>query len=259
MKGRIITAGLVLFAILAASAAVYLSNQYIQNTINAKEAAIDQQYEPIEVVVANFDLQPGDVVSSRTVSLRKVPSGFVHSSAIRKSDFGAVNGFALSEPLGKGETLLRSHMSERKGGKFAALIDEGRRAVTLNIDSLSSAAGMLSPNDDVDILLTTQDKDKNELITTLLLDSIRILATGVETSENPSGQLVQYNTVTLDLTPEESSKVTHARKIGEISFVLRGAGEKGNGYDGIVSKEIILGKNQAISSSRSGVEIIIGG
>jgi len=257
MKGRMITVALVLFSLLAASAAVYLSHQYIQNTIQTKEEAIAREYEPIEVVVANFDLRPGDVISPRTVSLRNVPSGFVHRSAIRKDSFGSVNGFALSESLGKGETLLRSHISQRKGGNFAALIDEGRRAVTLNIDSLSSAAGMLSPNDEVDILLTTQDKDRSELLTTLLLDNIRVLATGVETSENPTGQLVKYNTVTLDLTPEESSKVTHARKIGEISFVLRGTEEKGPGYGGIVSREEILGKSQAISHSN--VEIIIGG
>ncbi|GAB0153482.1 MULTISPECIES: Flp pilus assembly protein CpaB [Marinobacterium] len=257
MKGRLITIALILFSILAASAAVYLSNQYIQNTLQAKEAAIDKQYEPIEVVVANFDLRPGDVVSPRTVSLRKVPSGFVHGSAIRKADFSAVSGFALSEPLGKGETLLRSHMSQRKGGKFAALIDEGRRAVTLNIDNLSSAAGMLSPNDEVDILLTTQDKDKKELMTTLLLDNIRVLATGVETSENPAGQVIQYNTVTLDLSPAESSTVTHARKIGDISFVLRGAEERGPGYEGVVSKTTILGNNQTVSTSS--IEIIIGG
>ncbi|MFV0478338.1 MAG: Flp pilus assembly protein CpaB [Parahaliea sp.] len=258
MKGRLITAALVLFAVLAATAAVYFSNKYIQNTIHAKETAIDRQYEPVEVVVANFDLRPGDVVSARTMSLRKVPSGFVHGSAVRKNDFSSVNGFALSEPLGKGETLLRSHLSKRKGGKFAALIDTGRRAITLNIDSLSSAAGMLSPNDDVDILLTTQGGDaKKGLLTTLLLDNIRVLATGVETSENPSGQLVQYNTVTLDLTPEESSKVTHARKIGEISFVLRGSEETGEGYEGVVDRDTILGISK--TAEISGVQIIIGG
>jgi pilus assembly protein CpaB len=116
---------------------------------------------------------------------------------------------------------------------------------------------MLSPNDEVDILLTTQDKDKKELMTTLLLDNIRVLATGVETSENPAGQVIQYNTVTLDLSPAESSTVTHARKIGDISFVLRGAEERGPGYEGVVSKTTILGNNQTVSTSS--IEIIIGG
>ena len=259
MKGRMITVALILFAILAAGAAVYLSNAYIQNTINAKQAAIDKQYVPIDVVVANRDLHPGDVISAQTVSLRKVPSGFVHASAIRKADFASVNGFALSEPLGKGETLLRSHMSQRKGGKFAGLIDEGRRAVTLNIDSLSSAAGMLSPNDEVDILMTSRGVGKKELVTTLLLNDIRILATGTETSENPTGQVVQYNTVTLDLSPEQAAQVTHARKIGEISFVLRGADEEGKGYDGVVSKDSLMGMKKTTASRSSSVEIIIGG
>ncbi len=257
MKGRLITAALIIFAVLAATAAVYLSNNYINSTIEAKRTAIDKQYEPVEVVVANFNLRPGDVISSRTVSLRKMPSGFIHSSTVRKEDFGSVNGFALSEPLGKGEALLRSHLSQRKGGKFAALIDEGRRAITINIDSLSSAAGMLSPNDQVDILLSTQSLDDEEkgLVTSLLLDDIRVLATGVETSENPTGEIIQYNTVTLDLTPEQASMVTHARRIGDLSFVLRGANELGEGYDGVVSKSSLLGEKPDLSV----VEVIIGG
>ena len=43
MTGRLITIALILFSILAASAAVYLSNQSIQNTLQANEAAIDKQ------------------------------------------------------------------------------------------------------------------------------------------------------------------------------------------------------------------------
>lgn len=257
MKGRFLAVVFIVLALLSGFVAVYFSNQYIENQVNAKKRALDKEYAPVEVVVANFDLNPGDVISPDTVSLREVPSGFVHSDAISKDDFAAVNGFAISYSLGAGEVLLRSHLSQRKGGKFAALIDAGRRAVTVSIDSLSSAAGMLSPTDKVDILLTTQKNDK--LVTLPLLGDIRIIATGIETSENPSGEVIQYNTVTLDLSPEEAARVTHARKVGEISFVLRGSEETGQPYDKSISKTSFFNDAKPEVTYIKPVEMIIGG
>jgi len=257
MKGRLLTLGLIVLAIVSGGIAVYFSNKYIQTTITQKTNEIDEQYEPIEVVVANFDLQPGDVISPHTVSLRKVPKGFIHSEAIKNQDFSGVNGFAISYRLGKGEILLRSHLSQRKGGKFAALVEKGRRAVTISVDNLSSSAGMLSPNDQVDLLLTTQKKDL--LVTVPLLGRVRVIATGVETSENPSGEIIQYSTVTLDLDPEEAAKVTHARKVGEISFALRGSEEQGSPFDDAVSKKTLFNSKTVASVRVRPVEMIIGG
>ncbi len=156
MKGKMLTFIMLGGALLSGAIAVYLTYTYIDTEIARKEAAIDQEYKLVEVVVAKYDLKPGDVISSASVALRKVPSGFVHSDSIGKDQFGSVSGFALSYGVKAGETILFTHISNRKGGKFAALIESGTRAVTVSVDKINSAAGMLSPNDEVDLLLTTK-------------------------------------------------------------------------------------------------------
>ncbi|GGK65856.1 Flp pilus assembly protein CpaB [Amphritea balenae] len=254
MKGRLLTIAMLCGALISGAVAVYLTYQYIENSVASKEAELDRQYTPVNVVVAKFDLRPGDVVSSDTVALRKVPSGFVHSDAISADDFELIKGYALSYGVKSGETVLQAHVSQRKGGKFAALIDSGTRAVTISVDKLASAAGMLSPNDRVDMLLTTKKRDT--LATVPLLSDVRVIATGVETSENPTGEVIQYNTVTLELTPENAAKVTHAKKVGDISFVLRGVEEKGVAFAGQIKKQDLLGTAVARGPW---VEIIIGG
>ncbi|MBN3564705.1 Flp pilus assembly protein CpaB [Aliamphritea spongicola] len=244
-------------ALLSGAIAVYLTYTYIDTEIARKEAAIDQEYKLVEVVVAKYDLKPGDVISSASVALRKVPSGFVHSDSIGKDQFGSVSGFALSYGVKAGETILFTHISNRKGGKFAALIESGTRAVTVSVDKINSAAGMLSPNDEVDLLLTTKKND--ELTTLPLLSNIRVIATGVATAENLTGEVVQYSTVTLELNPENAAKVTHAQRIGEISFVLRGIEEPGEAYDGLVQVKDLLGTRKKATRQYRPVEIIIGG
>lgn len=257
MKSRLLAGAMIIFALISGVMAVYLSKSYIEQTIAQKESEIDKVYEPIQVVVAKHNLNPGDVISSETVALRKVPSGFVHSDAVSEAEYDAVSGYALSYPVMSGEPVLRFHVSQRKGGKFAALIDPGKRAVTISVDSLNSAAGMLSPNDRVDLLITTKKREK--LLTAPLLGDIRVIATGVETSENPAGEVIQYSTVTLDLTPVEAAKVTHARKVGEISFVLRGGGEQGAPYQKAIMKQHLSPVFKTQYRSKRSVEIIIGG
>ncbi len=254
MKGRFLTLVMLVGALCSGAVAVYLTFQYIENSVASKEAELDRQYKPVKVVVAKYDLRPGDVVSPATVALRGVPAGFVHSDAIGENEFDLISGFALSYAVKAGETILQSHVSQRKGGKFAALIDTGTRAVTVSVNKLDSAAGMLSPNDRVDMLLTT--KRYGSLATMPLLSNVRIIATGVETSENPTGEVIQYNTVTLELTPENAAKVTHAKKVGDISFILRGVQETGTAYKDPVRKRDLLG---VVASSAPAVEIIIGG
>ncbi len=92
-----------------------------------------------------------------------------------------------------------------------------------------------------------------------LLSNIRVIATGVATAENLTGEVVQYSTVTLELNPENAAKVTHAQRIGEISFVLRGIEEPGEAYDGLVQVKDLLGTRKKATRQYRPVEIIIGG
>lgn len=243
-------------ALASGGGAAYFTGSYIDNTVDKHIQKINAQYEPISVVVASRDLMPGDLILSANVSLRDVPKGFVHSDALRKTDYSSTKGYALAYPVNAGEPILHSHLSRKRGGKFASLIEKGMRALTMRVDNVSSMAGMLAPNDKVDILLTI--KDKKEQVTFPLLQDVLVMATGHQTSELYGAEPDQsYSTVTVLLWPEDAAKITHAQESGTLTFMLRGVDAPGEISDKKVTNSTLLGKNKG--SRGWGVQIIIGG
>ncbi|MCU7853549.1 MAG: Flp pilus assembly protein CpaB [Candidatus Thiodiazotropha sp. (ex Monitilora ramsayi)] len=243
-------------ALVSGAGAAYFTKTYIEDTVDKHIAKIDAQYEPVSVIVASRDLMPGELLSGATASLRDVPGGFVHKDALRRNDFDSTNGYALAHPVNSGEPILHSHLSRQRGGKFATLIDEGMRALTLRVDDISSVAGMLSPNDKIDVMLTIKEKKKK--VTLPLLQDVLVMATGHQTTElygeEPNKS---FSTVTVLLWPKDAAKIIHAQEAGSLTFILRGIDAPGNIENVKVTRSTLLGKKPG--SSRRGVHIIIGG
>ena len=247
---------LLLFGALASGVgAAYFTDSYIVHTIDEHKAQIDAQYEPVRVIVAKRNLMPGDLVVPANVSLRKVPRGFVHSDALRQVDFESTKGYALAYPVNSGEPILHAHLSRKRGGKFASMIEKGMRALTLRVDDTSSISGMLAPNDKIDILLTI--KDTKEQVTMPLMQNVIVMATGRQTNElYGEDKSNSYSTVTLLMWPEDAAKLIEAQETGTLTFMLRAVDETGDMKNVKITKSSLLGKKK---SFRAGVQVIIGG
>jgi pilus assembly protein CpaB len=269
MKSKIITISLILIALICGGASIYLTNKYISSTIDEEKEIINEKYKPVEVVVASFNLNPGDVISPDTVSVRSVPSGFVHSSAIKRDDFSSVNGFVLSNSLNEGEVLLTSHISQHKGNGFSSLIPEGRRAITLDIDQLGSIDGMLLPGDLVDlyylkkISLKINGKEKEDTKVFPFLESVEVLATGQRVSRLDSGESITFATVTVNVTSKDAAKILLAKREGEITYALRGPAQDKEFLSDVITESDIFSlpevTKKKVVSYKPRVEFIIGG
>lgn len=246
-----------MLALAAGGVAAYLSDQYIAAQVDEHRQQLDARYEPVKVVVAAHDLMPGAVMSADTVALRAVPRGYIHQEALRPDDFSAVVGLTLAHPVKAGETVLRSHLSSQRGGRFAGLIEGGKRALTLSVDEISSVSGMLQPNDHVDILMTT--RDGKDPLTFPLVEDVIVLATGVKTDAyGEDGVVSTYNTATVLVGPKDSARLVHASSVGKLTFVLRG-GEVINdeSFPAKVTRASLLGTGGQDKPARK-VEIIVG-
>ena len=108
----------------------------------------------------------------------------------------------------------------------------GRRAYTVNIDSLSAVGGLINPGDYVDIIghLNMPDPvtNKTENITSLIFQNILILAVGTNL-QAPGGyeqqQAARALNITFALTPEESGLMSFIQKNGYMQLVLRAPAE----------------------------------
>ena len=196
----------------------YLSNQMIAIETRARG-------KTVAIVVAKRDLAKGTRLSADTLAVRPVPQNFSHSLAVLPEQFDRVEGQTLAYPVKSGEMILWSLLEGKKSPSFSARVAVGRRAMTVPVDEINSISGMLEPGDTVDLMATIERKNKK--ITFPLLQSVRVMATGQRSADDPkSGERRQYSTVTLDTSPSQAQRVIVAREAGRITALLRNPKDK---------------------------------
>jgi pilus assembly protein CpaB len=92
------------------------------------------------------------------------------------------------------------------------------------VNEVAGVAGFLSPNNKVDVVVTTQppgNNDPKNIISKIVLQNVPILATG-QITEQKEGKPVVVPTVTIDLTPEDAEKLVVASSQGKLQLLLRG-------------------------------------
>ena len=104
---------------------------------------------------------------------------------------------------------------------LSALLDEGKRAVTLRVDDVRGVAGFILPGDFVDVVLIAEDgPPRREDYSEILLQHLKVLAVDQLASERQEQPTVA-KAVTIEATPEQAQKLLLATNIGKLSLILR--------------------------------------
>ncbi len=122
-----------------------------------------------------------------------------------------------------GELVLKSKVTGfGENVRVAAQVTEGKRAFTIPINAVSGVAGLVAPGDRVDILLTrTIDR---QLVTSIFLQNVLVIATDqVSNTETSSTRVAR--TATVEVDPNDASKLALAQQVGKLSLSLRGVDE----------------------------------
>lgn len=111
---------------------------------------------------------------------------------------------------------------------------QGKRAVTVKIDSLSAVGGLLNPGDLVDVIARLQVPDgslgkdgerKAKTITAMVFQGLEVLAVNTNLTETGTRydeqQMAPAIKVTLAVDPEEAGYLIFADKNGVLEFALR--------------------------------------
>lgn len=227
MSRRLLTTVLMgLGALLCGGLAAYLAHEYIERTLDRERAALEAGYEPLDVLVAQDSLTAGDTLDAANVAVRDIPDRFAHASALRPDNWAMVEGSAVVEPVGAGESILLSHLAP-DDGTFE--VPEGKRAITIPVDRESAIAGFLQPGDRIDLLVTMRSPDDGQDFTVPLLESVQVIATDGRTiaPQAESGQEAQQpaRTITIGVHPKQVAKITQARRVGNLTVSLRNDGD----------------------------------
>ncbi len=121
---------------------------------------------------------------------------------------------------------------------FSVRTPLGKRAVTIQIDSLSAVGGLINPGDFVDVIANLKvpaernnPKSKKRETSVVLFQNVQILSVG--TNFNPVGSKPAYINqakarslrVTLALDPQQIGFLTFAQRHGKLQLALRSPAE----------------------------------
>ncbi len=179
--------------------------------------------EPQRVVIAKTSLSKGISLTKDLLSYKLIPQDYIHPNAIPLKEVDLILSQPLRIDIKKGQLLLWENIGiEAARGGLSELLSKNERALTLAVDQVSGVAGLIRPNDRVDILgsFTLPNESKN--ITTTLMQNVTILAVGHETGANSSRLSSDYATVTLRVSPVESEILVFAEERGRLRMILRG-------------------------------------
>jgi pilus assembly protein CpaB len=180
----------------------------------------------VAITAAARDMPAGTRLQHGDLKTIHVPEKDVPKAAIL--DQKVAIDRPLLFPVGANEAIISNKVASAAGAEgLPALIEVGKRAVSVPITDSSGVAGMIQPRAHVDVLFTKPGSNA-EAVTTTILEDIVVLAMGrvtevvnsstttLSTAARPTTQAA-----TLLVTPEQARKLELAKNQGKISLALR--------------------------------------
>ncbi|KJR98325.1 MAG: pilus assembly protein CpaB [Peptococcaceae bacterium BRH_c4a] len=213
MRGRINI--ILIAAVIFGMAASWGTYQYLKNMENTYKSSGNF----VPVAVAKLRIPARSIINEQMVDFTEMPSNYINPAVLGKPE--DVIGKISKTDIYPGEQILRNKVasSNDPGEGLAALVEPGRRAMTVAVNDVTGVAGMLKPGDKVDILGTVVVG--KETLTSLVVQDIKILAVNRTTANLSAEKQPQTGTITLSLNPWEAQHVTIASEKGSIRILLR--------------------------------------
>jgi pilus assembly protein CpaB len=187
------------------------------------------------IVVANCDIPPGASLkpadlASNTVADSTVPPG---SFDMPERLANRVTTVALR----KGQPIYENMLAPEGSSKgLTAIVPDGMRAVTMEINEVSGVAGLIVPGCRVDVVTSLQ-AENGQMMSRTVARSLQIVAVGRKYSDVPPVQITGKDqpiirddteaplarSVTLLVTPKEAEILDLATHTGTPRLILRGS------------------------------------
>jgi pilus assembly protein CpaB len=227
---------IVLFLIMAIGLAGFGVTAWISTRAPAPTVAEMPKIPPTQTVLAvSHDIRAGSLLATGDLKNLVIPSETVPRGAIidtasaRQDLFGSMvrRSLAADQPI-LGQDALRPG----DHGFLAAVLGDGKLAVTVAVDAVSGSAGLIWPGDHVNLVLTQTLEDPkipagHRVAAETVLSDVRVIAIDQDLMQGATGTKTaqpQAGTVTLEVTSDEDEKVAVAAHLGRLSLAVLSAG-----------------------------------
>lgn len=236
---------LVLVALGAAGLTAFLALRFMTDLQRQQQA---QQVTPTEavggveeVLVAARDIGPGEILTEAEMRWEQWPKAVVDQRFTVKANAGEDPLSSFRDTMARrtimlGEPLTAAMIIKQgDAGVTSAVLAPGMRSVTIEVSARTGAAGLVLPNDHVDIVLITNARDiagvgenvgrdtLSQFAAEAILRDVKVIAVDQQLAKEPgTGPGINAATVTLEVTAEQAQKVLVAQQLGTMALILRG-------------------------------------
>ena len=209
---------IVILALFFAGIAAWLTSGYLQKEVNSAKAV-----QPQKIVVAATDIPIGTMIKEPQLKVTSWPKDSIPPGSTQVAE--SLIGRVAIRPIAKGDAVTEQKLKPKSGapgsGFMTYVVPQGHRAVTVAVNEVAGVAGFLTPNDRVDVIVTTLlPNNEKESVSKIVLQNVPILATG-QVTDQKEGKPAVVPTVTLDLPPEDAEKLVLSAAKGSLQLLLR--------------------------------------
>ncbi len=216
------------FAVLFGLLAVFIAQSWLNHQADMRAKNLEAQNKPLAtktIVVASKPLRFGnDLVA---VSLREIPwpENMVPAGAFNKiTDLTSAGRRVVLSAIEANEPILSSKITgPGQRATLSAVLQEGMKAVTIRVNDVEGVAGFVLPGDRVDVALT-RHSDKSAATSDVVLQNTKVLAID-QMADDRTDKPSIVKAVTLEVDTVAAQKLALASSVGNLSLMLRRAGE----------------------------------
>jgi pilus assembly protein CpaB len=198
---------------------------FAAKTMVAKKGSIQPNTKFTQVVVAKTNIPPGTELSEADITTVKIEGDVdLQNAFINPAD---VLKRVAAQPLYKNHPIFNSLLAPKgTGGGLQALVPDGMRAITIEVNEFLGVGGFLTPGSRVDVISSMPAEKGGEMVARMVVQNIRVTAVGSHLAMNNEDNKEPLRSVTLIATPKEAQAIELACSTGRPRLVLRSSGDQ---------------------------------
>ena len=215
------------FAVVFGLLAVFIAQSWLssQAALQARNQNTEQATPTQSIVVAREPLRYGTELSAGMLkevawSGDSVPAGAFHkiSDVLKGGRRIVLAAIETNEPV-----LGLKITGPGQRATLSSLVRDGMKAVTVRVNDVEGVGGFVLPGDHVDVVLT-RNKSGAAPTSEVVLQNARVLAVD-QSADDRATKATVSKSVTLEVNTVDAQKVWLAASVGNLSLLLRKAGE----------------------------------
>ncbi len=188
------------------------------------------------IYVAVTDIGVAEELSAQRVKLEEWPVDRIPPGAVTTAE--QLEGMAPNQRLFAGEPILLGKLANQESLTSAASrVKPGHRVISVKVTMESSVSHLIQPGDHVDIMAYIRGNGRNAAPKAeIILSDIEVFAINDQIIRQPDqdGGTIAAKTVSLQVTPDQATKLVFFSSQGQLSLSLRSPEDENSnrgGYD----------------------------